>query len=309
MFWIDVVLVIVGLALVVKASQLAVGSLLWLSEEFGLTEFTTSFLVIGIASVLPELALGLAAAFEGASDFGIGIVFGANILDLTLVLGIVAIYANGLKVESKTVRDNLYFLLLSALPVALVWDGELTRFDGVVLLAAFFVYVLWLARERKGFTRKIAASRDTDLPDQLVIAVFSIVVLFGGAYLAAHAATSISVGLGVPVLFLGLVLALGTCLPELSFSLQALAEKHPELGLGDIVGNVVTDCTFTLGVLALVRPISISDGGVLSVGVSMLLAALLAVWFMRSGASLSRREGVVLVLAYAGFVLAQVFLV
>ena len=304
---VDVGLILVGLLLIIKASELAINSLLRIASEFGITEFTAGFLVIGIASVLPELSLGLASSLEGASSLGLGVIFGSNVADLTLILGIVAVYAGGVKLESKTLQSNLYFLFVTALPVLLAFDGEISRLDGVVLLLAFGYYVYRIVEERKSFSKTLDDLRKhkSDFFDQVVIAAFAVGVMFLAAYMVSNAAINISAALQLPLVVLGAVIAFGTCLPELSFSLQSLRENHPELGLGDIMGNVIVDCTATLGVIALVNPIRVAGGEALAIGLVMVAATLLSVLFMKTGARLSRREGVVLILAYVVFLAFQ----
>jgi len=306
MAFVDLGLLLLGLILVAKSSELAVKSLVKIAHVFGLSEFTISFLVIGVASVLPELSLGITSALEGTPALGLGIIFGSNIADLTIILGIVAIYAGGIKVESKSVSSNLPLLLLTALPVALIFDGELSRLDGAILLLAFLLHAGRLAREHGSLQKSIQHIKQhrSDFFDQSVIAVASIGVLFLAAYLVSNVAIRISQTLAFPVVVVGVLIALGTCLPELSFSIQSLRKNHPELGLGDIVGNVITDSTATLGVIALVQPIRGSESALIAGGL-MVAASVLAIIFMKTGARLSKREGVILIGAYLAFLIAE----
>lgn len=310
MAFVDLGLLLLGLLLVAKSSELAVKSLVKLARAFGLSEFTISFLIIGVASILPELSLGVISALEGTPSLGLGIIFGSNIADLTIILGIVAMYAGGIKVESKSVASNLPFLFLSALPVLLLIDGELSRLDGVILLVAFFVHALRLVKERNPLSKTLEALKHhrSDFLDCLVIAAVSITVLFLAAFLVSSVAIKISHAILLPVVLVGIIIALGTCLPELSFSLQSLRRNHPELGLGDIVGNVITDATLTLGIIALITPIEGSTTALIA-GMLMVAASVLAVIFMKTGARLSRKEGVVLIIVYVAFLVTQVFIV
>ena len=59
-----------------------------LSRHFGLSEFSISFLVVGGVSIIPELVIGLESALSQSSQLGLGIVFGSNVADLSLVLGL-----------------------------------------------------------------------------------------------------------------------------------------------------------------------------------------------------------------------------
>jgi len=97
----SVFLLVVSFVILVKSSEVCVKNLAALARYFCLSEFAISFIVVGIASVLPELSVATVAAAEGSTDMAVAVLFGSNIADFTLILGLLAIYARGLKVESK----------------------------------------------------------------------------------------------------------------------------------------------------------------------------------------------------------------
>jgi len=115
----------------------------------------------------------------------------------------------------------------------------------------------------------------------------------------------LSLSLGLPLFLVGAVVAVGTCLPELAFALRASKKQHGELGLGNILGNVLADSMLTIGIIALIQPIKpaflLSP---FSTGVIMVVSVLLVYSLSRDGV-LDRKDGALLVTVYAVFLVMQ----
>ena len=133
----------------VKSAQELTTRLVRIAKIIGLPEFTTSFLAIGIIAVLPELSIGVNSALKGESSFGLGIVFGSNIADLTLIVGLVALFANSLRLHNSTLKEIKTILAATLLPIMLLLDGEISRTDGALLLAAFVAYIYIIIHAHK----------------------------------------------------------------------------------------------------------------------------------------------------------------
>ncbi|HLC00261.1 MAG TPA: hypothetical protein VJL33_02980, partial [Candidatus Bathyarchaeia archaeon] len=110
---------------------------------------------------------------------------------------------------------------------------------------------------------------------------------------------------GLPLFLVGAVVAVGTCLPELAFALRACNKKHCGLGLGNILGNVLADSMLTIGIIALIQPIKprflVSP---FSTGVFVAISMLLVYALSRDGV-LDRKDGALLVIVYAIFIVMQ----
>ena len=116
----------------------------------------------------------------------------------------------------------------------------------------------------------------------------------------------ISGALLVPIFFIGTLLAIGTCLPELSFAFTATKRRHGELGFGDILGNVFADCLATIGIIAIISPIK-PEYPLLAIfsGSLMLFAllALIALFFIKK--QLTKKDGAALIILYIIFTIMQ----
>ncbi|MBI5224423.1 sodium:calcium antiporter [Candidatus Micrarchaeota archaeon] len=300
---------LIGFWILIKSAEQAVNAVVYLSNYFMLSQFTTSFIVVGMASVLPEFSIAMNSAFNGNSSFGLGVLFGSNVADLSIVAGIVVIYAKKIKAQSKIFTDNFYYYLgIISLPVFLLLDGGISQIDGMILLIAFVFYMHLIFRRKKHVIKRYTKFdySKTSLLKNFSILAISLILLFGSANVVETNSISLALFLGVPNIFVGVIIALGTCLPELTFSLEAIRQKKAELGLGDILGNVATDSTLSIGAVALISPIFPPQMILaLFAGFTMLILAALVIYFLEIQKKMIRVEGYLLILLYLIFMASQ----
>ena len=132
-----------------------------------------------------------------------------------------------------------------------------------------------------------------------LLLVAAAVLLVGGAELFVENAAGAARRLGVTVIAVGVLLA-GAEPEELLTAVIAAVQDRPGLAVGDAVGANVTMLTACLGLAALVRPLTLGRR-VRQYAALSAVAGLLAVLVLLDG-TVSRTEGALLVLAYAGLV-------
>lgn len=305
----DSLLLILSLFVIVRGAHLVVKNAPPLALALGMSGFMASFLIIGVVSVFPELLISIISGVKGVPTLGLGTLFGSNVADLTLVLGIAALFAGkGLAVRSDFLKDDLILIAPLLLPIIFGLDGEFSRLDGTALITAGIIVFFFLYRRN----RKIPAKETVLFSDRkLLHAVFffalGLMALIGGAYATVTVAERISKLLLLPEVLIGIsFITLGTLVPELTFSIKAARAKEGELVLGDILGIVITDITLVLGLMAFLSPFSFDPKLISVTGFAMVFAALVSLSFMKSGRLLSKNEGVILILLYIIF-LSTVF--
>ena len=305
MILVPILLICVGLAIVVFSADQALKRLLNLAMFFRLSEFVTSFVIAGVIAVLPEMSIGVLAAVEGTSSLGFGVILGSNVADLTLVIGAVALFAGELQLDSDALKSVRVSFLAVVLPVLLFIDGEVSRIDGVILLLGFMLYLFTLLRTKRDGQAVAGEKRKLRFVLEFLVLAVSMAILFAGASLITENSQELSSSLGLPLFLVGAVVAVGTCLPELAFALRACNKKHCGLGLGNILGNVLADSMLTIGIIALIQPIKprflVSP---FSTGVFVAISMLLVYALSRDGV-LDRKDGALLVIVYAIFIVMQ----
>jgi len=306
MVWFDVAFLLAGFAILITSADEAIGRLVNISRRLGVSEFITSFIIVGAVAVMPELSIGVNSAIEGIPSFGLGIIFGSNVADLTLVIGVFILSAQSATIKTPALRIDKWFLAAIILPVILLLDGDISRLDGVLLIAAYLAYVWTMLGIKPRIERRLPALPGSLVADAGMALAMLGILLFGG-WMINHAAHQIGTALSLPQLFLGQILAIGTCMPELTFAIRSAKKRHGELGFGDIFGNVFADCLLTLGIIALISPIAPSNPNLALVGGGMMVMAMLVLLAVFDGRRrVGKNEGVIMIAAYGAFVLLQI---
>ena len=300
----EVIVFLVACVVLYKSGAYAVKAVAHLARVMHATEFVTSFILIAFVSSLPEAFISIVSAIKGDPSLGIGTLLGSNIADLTLILGIVGLAGKRLPIHSSIIRRDIFFVALTILPVLLGLDGTLSRIDAVALITAGIAFVYVLMKERPYFHEE--HHEYNHLAKSITVLIVSLTLLLLSANAIVWSTHSLAIGLGVSSILIGLVFtALGTTLPELTFSLQSIKKKHASLALGDILGVVVVDATIMVGITALIAPITLNLAIFGIIALFTVFAAVFAMLFMRSGEKLNQEESLALIFFYLAFVLVQ----
>ena len=275
-----------------------------------MSEFLAAYIIMAISTSLPELFIGINAAINLNPALSLGNVIGANLVNLSLVAGIGLIFVGGYTIKSKEIkRDSLHMFFIALVPLFLmIIGGQLSRTDGLILVLIFVVYNYLLIKKQAVHTKLLENHvKKYQMIFAPIIFVACLLLLFASSHFSIIFALEVSGGLGVPAILVGLILlALGTTLPELSFTLSSLMNHHGELSLGNLVGSVVANSTLVLGITAMIIPITAGLFTFLIASLFMVFALFLFVTFVGSG-KMGYKEGISLIGLYVMFVIIQIY--
>lgn len=299
MWAINLLLFGVSLVILVKCAEYAVKYSTGLAKSFRISEFMVSFFIISVISVFPEGTVSIMSAIQGIPEFGLATLIGSNVADLSLVFGLAALFSiNGVKVRSGIIKNGLFFLILLLFPVILGLDGRFSRTDGAILILSGLTFFLNLTKQQRK-TRKRKEEKDEKWTKNLFLLIISLGILMAAAYYTVHFGVNFASDIKIPAFLIALtIVAIGSCLPELIFSLKAVKTRHYDLALGDILGTVITDATILVGIIALIRPFSFNVSIIYVTAIMMFLAGFMAISFIKSGKVLTKKEGIYLLLFY-----------
>jgi len=300
----------------VKAGAILVKVLTMMSRYFRLTEYVFAFFLMTFATVLPELFIGITASIRKLSAIPLGNAIGSNLVKVTFILGFIAIISKGLKIESKiTKRDSWVVFFIALLPLLLLFDKQLSRAEGILLMIVFGWYIYHILKSKDAFRRRMDhikkdAEQFKNLLKNILYFAIAVTVLLLSSWAVVESAKLIAKELYLPLVLIGIILvALGTSLPELVFGVNAAIAKHEGLSLGTLIGSIVINSTFILGLAAVINPIQIENYRVIFVGGCFMMAAILiANLFIATKDKVSWKEGLFLILFYIGFLVAEFLL-
>jgi len=304
----NVILFLTFLFVLIKSADYAVRYSSRLAKIFRLSEFIVSFFIVAVISAFPEGTIAIISAFKGIPEFGLGALLGSNVADLALVFGIIALVsAKGVRVKSQILKKDFFYLALLLFPVLLGLDGHFSRIDGILLVLAGLFFFLTLSVESKMFRKKFNNLKKGSLWKNLALLILSLAFLTASANYTIKFGVDFANELHIPSILIGLtVVSIGTCLPELLFSIRAVKKNHDELALGDILGTVITDATILIGIIAIINPFYFNPIIIYVTGAAMFIAGLLTVLFITTGKVLTRREGILLLLFYILYLITEI---
>ncbi len=297
-----------ALFMVIKGATLATRYATALAQAYHLSKYTVGFIIIAIISILPETFISINAALSGIPSFGLGVLFGSNIADLTLIIALILfLVGRGIKIESKILKNYTVYPFILLLPLILGANGHFSRIEGttLIIIGGIFYY---LAFRQGSYTGPIVKQSIGEKAKNVGLLLASMALLLVGAHFTVTAATALATSIGVSPIIIGmLIVGLGTTMPEFFFSLKSLKRNDDSLAVGDILGTVLADATIVVGILALVRPFSFPQKIVFVTGMFMVIASFLLFYFMRSGRKISKQEAHILFFFWVTFVLVEFF--
>jgi len=311
------ILIFIFCFLLIKATDIVLVNLKSLSAKSRAGVFALSGLIAALGTSFPELFVSFVSALEGNSNLALGTVIGSNIANLSLVIGGAALLGGSIGVKGNFLKTDIFWVfLIGAAPMLLLFDKNLSRLDGIILLSLYVFYQLAVFREGKrqvsleeeGFIKRLIRKLNhRTTRKELGWVIFGLAALLFSAEMLVEVATRLALSLKIPVLLVGLVLvAVGTSLPELAFSLAAIKKQQSEMVYGNLLGSVVANATLILGLAVLISPLQVQAFAqylLATMGFVVVFGAFY--FFTRTKQKLERWEGAFLVGFYLAFVLSE----
>lgn len=307
-FFVCVLLLAGGIALLVKGADLFVSGASDLAARLGIPPLVIGLTVVAMGTSIPEAAVSISAVIKGNSEITIGNVVGSNILNILIILGISAVIAP-LSVKTGTIKHELPFLGgISILLLLQGLDGTIGFADGILQLLLFGMYLAYLffsAKKGNSDGGEITAPRsEKRLWKIIFLCIFGLTLTVAGSNISVDAACGIAERLGMSQRFIGLtIVALGTSLPELVTSVMAAKKGKSDIAIGNIVGSNIFNILFVVGASALIRPVTFAEGFCFDTAVSA-VAALLLILFSLKDKKLGRWRGAAMLAGYALYFIA-----
>jgi len=312
----------VGLILIliiVISSGVAVEIFEKLAHRIRTSKLLLATILVGFSTSLPELFVGIGSALRGQPQISLGDILGANLANLSWIIGGAAVLAGTIPVVGEYLKKDLWITMVAAMiPFVLMSDGSLSRIDGLILIAFYVLYLQDLIKngnhhlKHLRLTGRVHHRLKTEV--HWMVQSFKLVLALGSlaasSWMLINIVLNISASLGVSAFWVGLiVIAFGTTLPELMLSITASKKRDIALVLGNVLGSVVVNSTLILGIVAVINPIDYPESLQRGVAGIFLILVLGLFWlFTKSKHKLERWEGAVLVGVYAMFVGLQLML-
>ena len=138
----QVLLILIGLIGLVSGAKFLVSGGVSIARTLGIGEWFIGITVVAIGTSLPEIVSSIMAARRGHGEMAIGNIFGSNIFNILMVLGITSII-HPLNITEPIHPDLMIATGLTCLLFILMLRGKhsLGKISGVILLVTYFLYI------------------------------------------------------------------------------------------------------------------------------------------------------------------------
>ncbi len=325
MLALHILLLVVGLALLVKGADWFVDGSAGIAKKCKISPLVIGLTIVAFGTSAPELAVSVSSAIQQSTDIAIGNVVGSNICNILLILGVSAL-VHTLPVQKSSLKlDFPALLLASVLLIGLgAWNNALEWWDGLILLAVFAGYLVLLFRQAKReHAQLLECGRLEEEGEEepkgklsawffrmkerswflILLIVIGLAMVVGGGTLLVDSAKAIASFFGVSERIIGLtVVAIGTSMPELVTSVVAAAKGETDIAVGNIIGSNIFNIFFVAGISSLFCPLTFTlAGNMVDACVALGATVVLYVFSLLKGNKLGKLSGAAFLTLFVGY--------
>lgn len=303
-----ILLLIVGFVALILGANWLVDGATSVGIRAKLSPLIIGLTIVAFGTSLPELIINVFSCIKGSSGLAIGNIVGSNIMNILLILGVASVIYP-IDVSRISIRRDIPvgFVATAALFVFANYTwGKLTInwIEGALLLVMAVAYLLITMKKNESPSAEVEAIQ-IPMPwgKTILFLVLGILGLYLGGELVSNNAQTIAKAWGMSEAMIGLtVVAIATSLPELITSIVAATKKNSGIAIGNVLGSNILNIFLVLGISGLITPLQFDTK--MNTTLYFLFGAnalMLLFVFTGKGRKLSRFEGLMMLLAFAGF--------
>ena len=306
---ISAILTVSGLVMLCFGGNWLVSGGVAIAKKFRISNLVIGMTIVAYGTSTPELAASVAAAGEHSAII-LGNIIGSNIANVGMVIGVAAILVP-LAVRKSVLKKEIPIMLsVSFLHVLLSIDGELSTYDGALLLAGLGVFAYYtfkdVMKQREKNTEPVEQSKNNLYLKSAGLIGIGVIFLYVGARLTVDNAVVLATEFGLSEKIIGLtVIAIGTSLPELITSVIAIRKGHADIGIGNIIGSNIYNILMIMGVGAALGGVMVGVDVYVDYAI-MIIFSLSLLIALKTG-MIGRAMGIALTIGYVAYLIVTFF--
>ena len=196
-------------------------------------------------------------------------------------------------------RDLIINLIVSVALCAFMFDGVLSRLDGILLLIGLVAFMLILIRSALRYRVEEEMVEALPIGKSIILIIIGVAAIILGGNFVVSGASDIARQWGMSDTLIGLtIVSIGTSLPELVTSVVAARKGESSLSLGNAIGSNILNILFILGISGTLTPIAVIPENIIDVAV-LIGVALFVLILARFNDKMTRMKAAVFIGLYA----------
>ena len=223
-----------------------------IAKQLGISELTIGLTVVALGTSAPEIFVGISSVLNQSEPLAMGAVVGSNISNIALIFGVSCI-GIALKPKKTPLIQFIPFLLSALILGYALSDLLITPFESILLLVvfAFFLYVTFKNKASDELMVNNSLPKDSSIYISIML-IGGLFALIVGSNFAVIYAEKIAILLEISEVIIGLtIIAIGTSLPELAATINAVIKKKTDMVVGNVIGSNVLNITLVVPIIGL----------------------------------------------------------
>ncbi|MBX4198304.1 hypothetical protein KW782_03150 [Candidatus Parcubacteria bacterium] len=308
MISVHILLIILGLVGLWVSSGFIIAGVERFSKSVKISRFAVSFLLLGILTSIPEIAIGINSVIKGTPGIFVGNLIGASFVVLLFVIPLLAVFNRGIRLTQHLQQKRLLeFLLIISAPLLIIYDGSINYYEAFLLIFLYIVFAYSLESEEslKHSVSEQLYSQSKSLKSFIII-IIGALLIFVSSHVLTREVEYFSELLHVSSFMISMLfLSLGSNLPEIVIAIRSISQKKLDIAFGDYVGSAAAN-TLLFGIFTIFSgPFVLPTANFKIISLIMLIGYALFFICARSKRTISTREGLLLMLVFFIFIFFQ----
>lgn len=314
LFSFNLALALLGIILLIQAANVLIEGAQVVAAKANIPPIIIGILIVGLGTSAPEFFVNVISALKGTTDIAFGNIVGSNIFNMGLIIGLAGWIAGRISIQKSIITTEMPVLVAATLLVifqvldfppftAEANQAMLSRQDGLVMLLGISMYLLYMFHSianvppnpdvQSQYRERYSKDDIQTWLKPVAQILLGIAGLYVGGNFTVTGATAIALGLGAGTLVVGVIIGVGTSLPELAAAITSVVKDELDLVIGNVVGSNIFNILLILGATSVIKPIELGAGIGVHLGFLFLVTL---VFFIALGTKreLSRIEAMVL---------------
>ena len=312
------IFLLIGFIVIIKASDILVDSATSIAIKCKVPKMLIALTIVSFGTCAPEIAISFTSVINKNGTIAFANVIGSCIVNVFLIIGLASLL-HPIKVKHDTVKKELPILLLITTSFAVLMldsvfnkatPNVFSRVDGIVLMSLFLMFVMYLvqlSKRKEKNTEKMEVKYDS-LPITIIILILSIVLISLSSNIIVDNTVKIAESLHISEKLITMTaIVIGTSLPEMFMTVSSARKGEFDMAIGNIIGTNIFNICIVLGLpVTIYGDISLANFSMIDI-VAVFLTSLDLYLFARSERTISKAEGLTMLLIFAVYYISVIF--
>ena len=249
---------LVGLVILLFSTQRFVVLAEKISRKFRISSLIVGTTIVAMGTSLPELTVSIVSILKNDSGLAMGNIIGSNIVNILMVFPVGILLGNLRIGTTKTQRNALILLVVTALFFLSRYVGEFRKIFGISLiglsvLVSYIEYQFGVSGRLHEDLKQFKKVYNEKLNSTSYLFGFLLILgIIVGGILVVNSIEGISHLTGISTTVLGLTLsAVATSLPELFTTIFSQKEHQEKITIGNVIGSNIYNLLLIGGIISL----------------------------------------------------------